>query len=90
MAKGGEGFGSGRGETRQEKLRKMISSTLQAADLSRIDHNRPEGLASITTILAEALDEGMLAGHTQEREEARKKQKTRQQRERERKMRDLG
>jgi hypothetical protein len=51
----------------------MISSTLQATDLSRIDHNRLEGLASITAILAEALDEGMLVGHTQEREEARKK-----------------
>jgi hypothetical protein len=73
MAGGGEGSGSGRGETRREKLRKMISSTLQATNLSRIDHNRPEGLASITTILAEAVDEGMLAGHTQKREEARKK-----------------
>jgi hypothetical protein len=50
----------------------MISSTLQSADLSRIDHNRHEGLASITTILVEALDEGFFVGHTQEREEARK------------------
>jgi hypothetical protein len=72
MAGGKEGSRFRRGETRQEKLRKMISSTLQAANLSRIDHNRPERLASITTILPEALDERMLVGHTQERKEARK------------------
>jgi hypothetical protein len=49
----------------------MIFSTLQAIDLSRIDHNRPKGLASITAILVKTLDAGMLAGHTQEREKAK-------------------
>jgi hypothetical protein len=70
---GGGGFRSGGGDNNEERLRKMIADHhLRASELSAIDTRTPERLASLTTILGQALQAGLIAGETQGDEEARK------------------
>jgi hypothetical protein len=52
---GGGGFGSRRGDTNEERLRKMVADHLRASELFAIDTRTPEGLASLTAILGQAL-----------------------------------
>jgi hypothetical protein len=52
---GGGGSGSKGGDNNEERLRKMISDHLRASELSAIDTRTPEGLASLTAILGQAL-----------------------------------
>jgi FKBP-type peptidyl-prolyl cis-trans isomerase len=67
---GGSGFGGG--DNNEERLKKMIADHLRALELSAIDTRTPEGLASLTAILGQALQAGLTAGETQRDEEARK------------------
>jgi hypothetical protein len=69
---GGGGFGSGRGDNNEERLKKMIANHLRASELSAIDTRTPEGLASLTAILGQALQAGLTTGEAQRDEEARK------------------
>ncbi|CAM6066564.1 unnamed protein product [Sphagnum tenellum] len=69
---GGGGYGSGGGDNNEERLRKMIVDHLRASELSAIDTRTPEGLASLTAILSQALQIGLTAGEAQRDEEARK------------------
>jgi ribonucleotide reductase alpha subunit len=73
---GGGGFGSGGGDNNEERLRKMIADHLKASELSAIDTRTPEGLASLTAILGQALQAGLTAGEAQRDEEAKKAAKT--------------
>ncbi len=68
---GGGGCGSGGGDNNEERLR-MIADHLRASKLSAIDTRTPEGLASLTAILGQALQAGLTAGEAQRDEEARK------------------
>ncbi len=67
---GGSGFGGG--YNNEERLRKMIADHLRALELSAINTRTPEGLASLTTILGQALQVGLTVGEAQRYEEARK------------------
>jgi hypothetical protein len=49
------GSRSGRGDDNEERLRKMVTDHLRASELSAIDTRTPEGLASLTAILGQAL-----------------------------------
>jgi hypothetical protein len=49
----------------------MVADHLRASELFAIDTRTPEGLASLTAILGQALQAGLIAGEAQ-REEARK------------------
>jgi hypothetical protein len=69
---GGGGSGSRGGDNNEERLRKMIADHLRASELSAIDTRTPEGLASLTAILGQALQAGLIAGEAQRDEEARK------------------
>ncbi|KAH8934719.1 hypothetical protein BDL97_18G099300 [Sphagnum fallax] len=69
---GGGGSGSGKGDSNEERLRKMVADHLRASELSVIDIRTPEGLASLTAILGQALQAGLTAGEAQRDEEARK------------------
>ncbi|CAK9201083.1 unnamed protein product [Sphagnum troendelagicum] len=69
---GGGGSGSGGGDSNEERLRKMVADHLRASELSAIDTRTPEGLASLTAILGQALQAGLTAGEAQRDEEARK------------------
>jgi hypothetical protein len=69
---GGGGYGSGGGNNNEERLRKMVVDHLRASKLSTIDIRTLEGLASLTTILGQALQAGLTAGEAQRDEEARK------------------
>jgi hypothetical protein len=69
---GGGGSGSGGGDNNEERLRKMVADHLRASELSTIDSRTPEGLASLTAILGQALQAGLTAGEAQRDEEARK------------------
>ncbi|KAH8931002.1 hypothetical protein BDL97_20G011300 [Sphagnum fallax] len=69
---GGGGFGSGGGDSNEERLRKMVVDHLRASELFAIDTRTPEGLASLTAILGQALQAGLTAGEAQRDEEARK------------------
>jgi hypothetical protein len=69
---GGGGYGSGRGDNNEERLRKMIADHLTTSELFTIDTRTPEGLASLTSILGQALQVGLTAGEAQRDEEARK------------------
>jgi hypothetical protein len=69
---GGGGFGSGGGDNNEEWLRKMIVDHLKALEMSAIDTRTPKGLASLTTILGQALQARLIAGEAQKDEEARK------------------
>jgi len=68
----GGGSGSGGGDNNEERLRKMIADHLRTSELSTIDTRTPEGLASLTTILGQALQAGLTAGEAQRDEDARK------------------
>jgi len=69
---GGGGSGSGGGDNNEERLRKMIADHLIASELSTIDTRTPEGLATLTTILGQALQAGLITGEAQRDEKARK------------------
>jgi hypothetical protein len=58
---GGGGSGSRGGDNNEERLRKMIVNHLRASKLFAIDTRTPEGLASLTTILGQALQAGLTA-----------------------------
>jgi hypothetical protein len=51
----GGGSGSRKGDNNEERLRKMVADHLRASELFAIDTRTPEGLASLTTILGQAL-----------------------------------
>jgi len=51
----GGGSGSGRGDNNEERLKKMVVDHLRALELFAIDTRTPQGLASLTTILGQAL-----------------------------------
>jgi hypothetical protein len=68
----GGGFGSRGGDNNEERLRKMVADHLRASELFAIDTRTPEGLASLTAILGQALQAGLIAGEAQREEEARK------------------
>ncbi|CAK9277044.1 unnamed protein product [Sphagnum jensenii] len=69
---GGGGSGSRGGDNNEERLRKMVADHLRASELFAIDTRTPEGLASLTVILGQALQAGLAAGEAQREEEARK------------------
>ncbi|CAM6034102.1 unnamed protein product [Sphagnum compactum] len=69
---GGGGFGSRAGDNNEERLRKMVADHLKASELFAIDTRTPEGLASLTAILGQALQAGLTVGEAQREEEARK------------------
>ncbi len=69
---GGGGSGSRGGDNNEERLRKMVADHLRVSELFAIDIRTPEGLASLTAILGQALQEGLTAGEAQKEEEARK------------------
>jgi hypothetical protein len=50
----------------------MVADHLRALELSTIDTRTPEGLATLTAILGQALQAGLTAGEAQRDEEARK------------------
>ncbi len=87
---GGGGSGSRGGDNNGERLRKMVVDYLRASELFAIDTRTPEGLASLTTILGQALQAGLIVGEAQ-REEARKaaKKKRRKMREQQQELSDL-
>ncbi|CAN5957940.1 unnamed protein product [Sphagnum jensenii] len=68
----GGGSGSRGGDNNEERLRKMVANHLRASELSAIDTRTPEGLASLTAILGQALQAGLTVGEAQRDEEARK------------------
>ncbi|CAK9207402.1 unnamed protein product [Sphagnum troendelagicum] len=68
----GGGSGSGGGDNNEERLKKMVADHLRASELFAIDTRTPEGLASLTAILGQALQAGLAAGEAQREEEARK------------------
>ncbi|CAM6079608.1 unnamed protein product [Sphagnum tenellum] len=69
---GGGGSGSRGGDNNEERLRKMVADHLRASELSAIDTRTPEGLASLTAILSQALQARLTTGEAQRDEEARK------------------
>jgi hypothetical protein len=69
---GGGGSGSRGGDNNEERLRKMVADHLRASELFTIDTRTPEGLASLTAILGQALQAGLTVGEAQKEEEARK------------------
>ncbi|CAK9872415.1 unnamed protein product [Sphagnum jensenii] len=68
----GGGSGSGGGDNNEERLKKMVADHLRASELFAIDTRTPEGLASLTAILGQALQAGLAVGEAQREEEARK------------------
>ncbi|CAK9267924.1 unnamed protein product [Sphagnum jensenii] len=69
---GGGGSRSRGGDNNEERLRKMVGDHLRASKLFAIDTRTPEGLASLTAILGQALQAGLAAGEAQREEEAGK------------------
>ncbi|CAK9273089.1 unnamed protein product [Sphagnum jensenii] len=69
---GGGGSGSRGGDNNEERLRKMVADHLRASELFAIDTRTPEGLASLTAIIGQALQAGLAAGEAQREEEAGK------------------
>ncbi len=65
---GGGGSGSRGGDNNEESLRKMVVHHLKASELFAIDTRTPEGLASLTTILGQALQVGLTTGEAQKKE----------------------
>jgi hypothetical protein len=59
---GAGGSRSGGGDNNEERLRKMIADHLRASELSAIDTRTPKGLASLTTILGQALQARLITG----------------------------
>ncbi len=80
---GGGGSGSRGGDNNEERLRKMVANHLRASELFAIDTRTPEGLASLTAILGQALQVGLTAREAQRDEEARKAAEAKKRRERE-------
>ncbi|CAK9270152.1 unnamed protein product [Sphagnum jensenii] len=68
----GGGSGSRGGDNDEERLRRIVSDHLRASELFAIDTRTPQGLASLTAILGQALQAGLIAGEAQREEEARK------------------
>ncbi len=68
----GEGFGYKGSDNNEERLRKMVADHLRASELFAINTRTPERLASLTAILGQALQAGLIAGEAQRKEEARK------------------
>ncbi len=62
---GGGGSGFRGGDNNEERLRKMVSDHLRASEMFTIDTRTPEGLASLTAILGQALQAGLTAGEAQ-------------------------
>jgi hypothetical protein len=69
---GGGGSGFRGGDNNEERLRKMVVDHLRASELFTIDTRTPQGLVSLTAILGQALQVGLIAGEAQKEEEARK------------------
>ncbi len=69
---GGGGYGSKGGDNNEERLTRMVTDHLRASELFAIDTRTLQGLASLTTILGQALQAGLIAGEAQREEEARK------------------
>jgi hypothetical protein len=69
---GGGGYGSRGGDNNEKRLRKMIADHLRASELFAIDTRTHERLASLTTILGQALQAGLTTREAQRDEEARK------------------
>ncbi len=67
---GGGGYGSKGGDNNEERLKKMVVDHLRASELFAIDTRT--GLASLTTILGQALQAGLAVGEAQREEEAGK------------------
>ncbi len=68
----GGGSGSRGGDSNEERLKKMVADHLRASELSAINTRTPEGSASLTAILGQALQARLIAGEAQRDEEARK------------------
>jgi len=68
----GGSSGSRGGDNNEERLRKMVADHLRASELFAIDTRTLEGLASLTTILSQALQAGLSVGEAQREEEVRK------------------
>ncbi|CAK9275741.1 unnamed protein product [Sphagnum jensenii] len=68
----GGGSWSGGSDNNEERLKKMVADHLRASELFTIDTRTPEGLASLTAILGQALQAGLAVGEAQREEEARK------------------
>ncbi len=73
---GGGGFGSRGSDNNEERLKRMVADHLRASELFAIDTRTPEGLASLTAILGQALQAGLIVGEAQREEEARKAAET--------------
>jgi hypothetical protein len=69
---GGGGSGSKGSDNNEERLRKMVVDHLRSSKLFAIDTRTPEGLASLTAILGQALQARLTAREAQRDEEARK------------------
>jgi hypothetical protein len=69
---GGGGSGSRGGDNNEERLRRMVVDHLRASELFAIDTRTPEGLASLTAILGQALQASLIAGEAHREEEAKK------------------
>ncbi len=69
---GGGGSGSRGGDNNEERLRKMVADHLRTSELFAIDTRTPQGLASLTAILGQALQAALIVGEAQREEEARK------------------
>jgi hypothetical protein len=85
---GGGGSGSRGGDNNEERLRKMVADHLRASELFAIDTTTPEGLASLTAILGQALQACLIAGEAQREEEARKAAKVKAAEKKKREMRE--
>jgi hypothetical protein len=59
---GGGESGSRGGDNNEERLRKMVVDHLRASKLFAIDTRTPEGLASLTAILGQALQARLTVG----------------------------
>ncbi len=59
---GGGGFGSRGSDNNEERLRRMVADHLRALELFAIDTRTPQGLASLTAILGQALQAGLIVG----------------------------
>ncbi len=73
---GGGGSGSRGGDNNEERLRKMVVDHLRASELFAIDTRTPEGLASLTAILGQALQAGLAAGEAAEKKRKRDERAT--------------
>jgi hypothetical protein len=92
----GGGSGSRGGDNNEERLKKMVVDHLRALELFAMDTRTPKGLASLTAILGQALQAGLITGEAQKEEEARKaaeakaaEKKRREMREQQKELSDL-